>query len=67
MEMVCNLIPRFLTSALVSVTLPVEEYRDGIDIPTTFSFPNASTAIVATIAESTPPERPITTFSKPFL
>jgi len=43
-------MPKFCVSFWVSVTLPVEEYREGIDIPMTLSFPNASTAIVATIA-----------------
>ena len=41
-----------------------EESDDGSITQRTFSGPNASTAIVATIALSTPPDRPSNTFPK---
>ncbi len=40
---------------------------EGIDTPTTFAGPSASAAMQAHSAESTPPESPSTTVSKPFL
>ena len=46
--------------------LPLEEYREGMATPITFDFPRASTAMAATRLESSPPERPINTFLKPF-
>ena len=42
------------------------EKRDGSATVWTWSGPNASAAIVATIAESIPPESPITTSVKLF-
>jgi hypothetical protein len=45
---------------------PVLEYRDGIDRACTWSAPSASVAIVATKAESMPPESPTTTSVNPF-
>jgi hypothetical protein len=60
-------MPRFFASSSASVMLPGDEYRDGMATPTTLAAPRASTAIVATMAESMPPERPTATFSKPFL
>ena len=44
----------------------VELYLEGIDTPSTASGPSASTAIVATSAESTPPESAITALANPF-
>jgi hypothetical protein len=41
-------IPRFLDRVSASVLLCSLEYRDGIDIPVTFSFPRASLAMTAT-------------------
>ena len=45
--------------------LPRDEYWLGIETPTTFSGPSASTAIAATTAESIPPLRPSTADLKP--
>ena len=39
---------------------------EGIDTPTTCEGPSASAAMQAQSAESTPPESPSTTVSKPF-
>jgi hypothetical protein len=44
-----------------------EEYRLGIDTPTTLAAPSASQAMAATTAESMPPDSPSTTDGKPFL
>jgi hypothetical protein len=44
-----------------------EEYADGMATTWTASAPSASRAMVATTAESIPPDRPSTTDSKPFL
>ena len=41
--------------------LPSDEYRDGMERPHTESGPSASTAMVATRLESTPPESAIST------
>ena len=43
-----------------------EEYADGIDTPYTCSAPIASQAIVATNAESMPPDNPRITERNPF-
>ena len=43
-----------------------EEYGDGIASTRTASGPSASTASVATSAESIPPDMPITTSRNPF-
>ena len=40
--------------------LPRDEYGLGMETPTTFSAPSASTAIAATTAESIPPLNPST-------
>ena len=60
-------IPRLFVTRTESSTLPLEEYREGMVTATTFSGPNASTAMVAVRLESIPPESPRTTFSNPFL
>ena len=52
---------RLFARVLASVLLPEEENLDGKDIPTTFSGPNASTAIHNVSAESIPPDNPMTT------
>ena len=59
-------IPRFLASCSASSILSLEVYWEGISTPFTFSFPRASTAIVAVKELSIPPLSPITTFSKLF-
>ena len=61
-----NLMLRLSANFSASNFVPGEEYCDGMDIPTTLSGPNASTAITAVKAESIPPLKPITTFLKPF-
>ncbi len=45
--------------------LPRDEYGLGMETPTTFSAPSASTAIAATTAESIPPLKPSTADLKP--
>ncbi len=67
MGMVMSGMPRFSASSCASRRLPSEENRDGMATPITLSEPRASTAITAVRLESTPPDRPITTFRKPFL
>ena len=48
-----------------SVTLPLEEYLDGIVTAVTLELPIASVAIMAVNAESMPPDNPSKTLSKP--
>ena len=54
-------MPRFSASSRASRMLPSDEYRDGMERPHTESGPSASTAMVATRLESTPPESAIST------
>ena len=49
-------MPRLSASAIASSRLPSDEYRDGMETPTTFSAPSASTATAATRLESMPPD-----------
>jgi hypothetical protein len=56
-----------LASARASARLWSLLCTDGIAMPATFSAPSASTASVATSAESMPPDSPSTTFAKPNL
>ena len=60
-------MPRFSASSLASEIEWSDEYLLGIKTPNTFDLPSASTAIVATRAESIPPESPITTLFSWFL
>jgi hypothetical protein len=56
-----NFIPRLRASARASSMLPRDEYGLGMETPVTFSAPNASAAMTAVTAESTPPLKPTTT------
>ena len=67
MGIVSNFIPRVLDSFFESSMLPIEEYREGIVIPITFSFPRASFAMQQVTAESIPPDSPSITFLNPHL
>ena len=60
-------MPRLAASASASWTLPRLEKRDGMRMPTTWSAPRASAAMVATSDESIPPERPMSTSVNVFL
>ena len=59
-------VPRFPAMARASARVPSLEYGDGMDTQVTFSGPTASAAIIATRAESIPPESASTTCSNPF-
>ena len=59
--------PCRLASSSASPTECSEEYRLGMSTTWTASGPSASAAIVATSAESIPPDRPRMTERKPFL
>ena len=59
-------IPKFFARSTASVTEWSVEKREGISMPSTFSFPRASVANAATRAESIPPESPSTAFENPF-
>ena len=61
------LIPKIEARLFASSADSLEEYREGINTPVTFSLPSASTANTATIAESMPPLNPTATLEKPFL
>jgi hypothetical protein len=65
--MLSNLMPRFRARSWASLKLDGEEYAEGMATPTTLSAPKAATAMSATRLESIPPERPMTTFARPFL
>ena len=67
MGTVSNRTPRFLASATESLTLPADEYAEGMVTPTTFSGPRALAASAQTTAESMPPDSPTATLSKPHL
>ncbi len=60
-------MPRLDAIARASARVPSDEYGEGMDTHTTRSAPRASTATMATSAESIPPDSAITTRSKPFL
>ena len=60
-------MPKFLARSTASVTEWSVENREGISMPSTFSFPRASVASAATRAESIPAESPSTAFENPFL
>ena len=60
-------MPRLRASRSASLTEWSDENRDGISTPCTCSAPRASAAMVATMEESMPPDRPMTTSVKPFL
>ena len=60
-------MPRFSATAPASSRLSVDVWREGMRTPITFRAPNASHAMAAVNAESTPPDIPMTTFSKPCL
>ena len=60
-------IPSRCAHSTASVTLPGDEYGEGIARARTSPGPSASAASVATSAESTPPDSPTTTSPKPFL
>jgi hypothetical protein len=63
----CRRIRKFSARAAASVTLPAEEYIEGIETPTTFSGPSAATARAQVTAESIPPESPTRAPRKPHL
>ena len=60
-----NLVPRFSATTFASFSEVFDVNSDGNITHLTFSDPKASAAIVATNAESIPPDIPRTTFSKP--
>ena len=66
-EIVSILHPRFPTKFSASSSDSVEVKTDGNLIQRTLSYPNASTAMVATRAESIPPDNPTNTLEKPDL
>ncbi len=60
-------MPSRFAQSTASSTLSGEECMEGIASARTASAPSASTASVATSAESMPPDIPMTTSVKPFL
>ena len=66
MGIVRKSMPRLTASSSASPMESGPEKRDGIATPWTCSAPSASTAMVATSDESTPPDSPSTTSVKPF-
>ena len=65
--MTLNLIPRFSASFLASDWVWEEEYLEGMETPSTFSLPSASTAMTVVSDESMPPLMPTIACLKLFL
>ncbi|MNL87634.1 hypothetical protein D3C87_2168740 [compost metagenome] len=65
MGWVSNCTPRLRHRATESSTEPLDEKREGMVMPTTFSGPSAWAANASVSALSMPPELPTTTCLKP--